>query len=96
MFCTSCKCEFEGWSGRCPNCREPLVEDAVLFAEGDAHPVSYKALVDILKASDGQLQVPLTTTAVGMERKWSFPYFGFGAAWAKRMQSASKEVSIDL
>ncbi len=96
MYCASCRCEFEGWSGRCPNCKEPLVEDPGVFDDGNAHPVSYQALVDMVKANGGQLQVPLTTTAVGMERKWSFPYFGFGAAWAKRMQGSSKDVSIDL
>jgi len=96
MFCSSCNCEFEGWSGRCPNCKEPLVEGVVQPAEGDAHSVSYQSLVDKVKANGGQLQIPLTTTAVSMERKWSFPYFGLGSAWAKRMQGSSKEVSIDL
>ena len=96
MFCSSCNCEFEGWSGRCPNCKEPLVEGVVQSAEGDTHSVSYQVLVDMVKANGGQLQVPLTTTAVSMERKWSFPYFGLGSAWAKRMQGSSKEVSIDL
>lgn len=96
MFCSSCNCEFEGWSGRCPNCNEPLVEYPVLFDDGDAHPISYQSLVDMVKANGGQLQIPLTTTAVGMERKWSFPYFGLGSAWAKRMQGLSRDMSIDL
>ncbi len=96
MYCSSCKCDFEGWSGRCPNCKEPLIEDALRVAEDDPRPVSYQALVDMVKANGGQLQVPLTTTAVGMERKWSFPYFGFGSAWAKRMQGFSMDVSVDL
>ena len=96
MYCSSCRCEFEGWSARCPNCKEPLVEDAVHVVKGNPRPVSCQALVDMVKANGGQLQVPLTTTAVGMERKWTFPYFGLGSAWAKRMQGSYKEVSIDL
>ncbi len=96
MFCSSCNCEFEGWSGRCPNCKEPLVEAAVQSAEGDAHSISYQALVDMVKANGGQLQIPLTTTAVGMEKKSSFPYFGYGSAWAKRMQGSSMDVPVDL
>lgn len=96
MFCSSCNCEFEGWSGRCPNCKEPLVEDPGQSAGGDAHPVSYQALVDMVKANGGQLQIPLTTTAVGMEQKSSFPYFGYGSAWAKRMQGSSMDVPVDL
>jgi hypothetical protein len=51
----------------------------------------------MVKANGGQLQIPLTTTAVGMEKKSSFPYFGYGSAWAEEMQGTCGDIiEIDL
>ncbi|MEJ2266986.1 MAG: hypothetical protein P8X95_26370 [Anaerolineales bacterium] len=39
-----------------------------------------------IQSVDGDIDVELTTTEVGTERRWEFPYFGFGYAWTKQVQ----------
>ena len=96
MYCPNCKCEFVGWRGECPNCKNPLVKE-IPFEHGLADkPIPYKALVELVRENNGQLQVELSTTNVGRQKKWSFPYFGFGYAWAKSMQGAYKDIPVEL
>ena len=44
----------------------------------------------------GQLSIDLLTTHVGIKTTWSFPYSGYGLAWAKRMQGYSDGLAVDL
>lgn len=96
MFCPKCRCEFVGWTGKCPDCKIPLVQELPSIPEGSCEPVSYAALVDLVKANGGQLRIELATTDVGMEKKRRFPFLGYGLAWAKRMQGASGDIVVDL
>lgn len=88
VFCPRCRCEFPPWIGRCPNCNAPLApvtEELPRVSEPAENPVAYDVLVDTVRKND-QLRIDLATVDVGMEKKWRFPYTGYGFAWAKRMQ----------
>lgn len=98
MYCPNCRCEFDGWVGRCPECKTPLIliNQPTHVPEVSGNPISYEALVDLVKENGGQLSVDLSTTDVGIQKKRGFPYFGYKYAWVKRMQGANNGVSVDL
>jgi hypothetical protein len=96
MFCPECRCEFVGWTGRCPGCKTPLVEEALSVPGGAHEPIPYEALVELVREHGGQLRIDLSTIEVGKERKWRFPYLGYGRAWAKRMRGTCNGVLVDL
>ena len=96
MYCSNCRCEFEGWVGNCPDCRTPLLDESPHIQEISSNIMSYEALVDLVRENGGQLSIELSTTDVGMQKKWSFPYFGYRFAWVKRMQGVNNGVSVDL
>ena len=96
MYCPECRCEFIGWTARCPTCKTPLVEQAPPVPTATERPVSHEALVDLVRENGGQLSIDVSTTDVGSKRTWSFPYFGYGLAWAKRMQGVLDDVLVDL
>ena len=86
MYCPNCRCEYEGWIGNCPDCRTPLLAEPPHVQEISSKPISYEALVDLVRENGGELSIDLSTTDVGMQKKWGFPYFGYRYAWVKRMQ----------
>jgi len=96
MFCPKCRCEFAGWTGKCPNCKTPLVEELPTVRETADKPISYETLVDLVRENGGQLRIDLSTTDVGMEKRRGFPYSGYGFAWAKRMQGDCNDIWVDL
>jgi len=69
----------------CPSCKIPLVEELPPSLETADKSISYEALVDLVRENGGQLETDLSTTDVGIERTWGFPYLGYKFAWAKRM-----------
>ena len=96
MYCSNCKCEFVDWIRKCPNCKHPLVEDIPSDTGSGDKTISYGELVELVRENNGQLQVELSTTNVGRQKKWSFPYFAYGYAWAKSMQGAYKDIQVEL
>ena len=96
MFCPKCKCEFVGWTGKCPDCGTRLVKELPAIPETADQSIAYKALVDLARANGGQLEIDLSTIDVGMERKWGFPYLGYKFAWAKKMQGDFDDNLVDL
>ena len=96
MYCPNCSCEYDGWVGNCPDCRTPLLDEPPYIQEISSNPISYETLVDLVRDNGGQLSMDLSTTDVGMQKKWSFPYFGYRYAWVKRMQGVSNGISVDL
>lgn len=96
MYCLNCRCEFEGWVGKCPDCRTPLVEESNHVHEISSNPISYEELVELVRENGGQLNIDLSTIGVGMRKKWGFPYFGYRFAWAKRMQGTQNRIVVDL
>ena len=97
MFCQECECEFVGCTGRCPVCGASLTERVATSPPGNAGALlSYEALVHLVRQNGGQLSIDCSTTDVGVKTTWSFPYSGYGFAWAKRMQGNSDGVAVDL
>jgi len=96
MFCPECRCEFIGWAGECPECKTPLVEESPVVPGTSGKRIPYEALVDLVREHGGQARIDLSTTEVGKERKWRFPWIGYGRAWAKRMQGACNDILVDL
>lgn len=96
MFCPQCRCEFAGWTDKCPDCHVPLVEELAPIPERSGKSISYEALVDLVRENGGQLRIDLSTTEVGMERELRFPYRGYKFAWAKRMQGNLDNNLVDL
>jgi hypothetical protein len=96
MFCPKCRCEFSGWTDSCPDCGVPLVQERPPDPSSSEKLISYASLVDLVKQRGGQLQLELSTTDIGTNKNRGFPYFGFGMAWANRMQGALDALSVDL
>lgn len=103
MYCNKCKCEFPEWIPKCPSCKAPLAkemspqfkEQLELF-ENATRSISYEDLVRLVKESGGKLEIDLVTTDVGMEKKYQFPYQGYGFAWAEKMMGLFNSILIDL
>jgi hypothetical protein len=96
MFCPNCKCEFVGWTGRCPNCKVTLLDKLPQDYELSDEGLTYEELVDLVKDKDGLLEIVLTTSSVEKERKWRFPYDGYGYAWARKMVGESDGIVVEL
>jgi hypothetical protein len=61
----------------------------------DSHG-SYDGLLRLVGQSGGQLEIVLSTTEVGTEKRQRFPYRGYALSWAKRMQGAVDGLEVDL
>ena len=96
MYCQTCNCEFSGWRGRCPVCKADLVDVKPTKHVSQNGDIAYEDLVQLVEDQGGRLDIDLATTAVGFKRTWTFPYFGFGRAWASRMQGSCEAASVDL
>jgi len=84
MFCPNCRCEFPEWIGKCPCCDIPLIGKLPPKPQAPGKSVSHEALVDLVRENGGKLIIDLITTDVGKEKKWQFPYMGYGYAWADK------------
>ena len=96
MYCETCRCEFSGWSGKCPVCRSPLVDGKPLEPVPGREMMAYGELVKLVNTGGGQLEIELSAAEVAVERKWRFPYSGYGFGWVKRMQSTRGTVRVGL
>jgi hypothetical protein len=96
MYCPECKCEFIGWTGNCPDCRTPLIDGKIDDFKYADQSISYKDLTTLVKENDGHLEIDLSTVSIEKELKWTFPYFGFGYAWARRMVGRVDETLVEL
>jgi hypothetical protein len=95
MYCSVCQCEFEGWT-RCPQCGRPLVQAPTMGLLEPGKGFDYQALVDLVAQHADQMQIDVTATSIGSERKTGFPFFGYQFAWAERMRGSRDEISVEL
>jgi len=96
MYCPKCKCDFVGWTGKCPIDGTLLAEPSPI-PEQPTHPtVPYETIVDLVRENSGSYEIDLRTTEVGREKKMSFPYRGYGFAWARKMVGEINGIAIDL
>jgi hypothetical protein len=96
MFCLKCRCEYIGWEGSCPACKIPLVDEKPFEPLASSRLLTYDELVETLRENNGQVEIELAATDVGLERKRRFPYSGYGLAWVKRLQGAWDGIAVDL
>jgi hypothetical protein len=96
MYCPTCECEFEGWIGKCPNCKNQLQEGKPPNLKSGEQQIDYESLVDTVNKTGGSLKIKLKASEVGKTRSTRFPWLGFGYAWTKRMQGAKDGITVDL
>lgn len=96
MYCTTCDCEFEGWTGKCPNCKNQLQDGIPQNLSSDGLQVDYESLVNMVKDHGGSQTIQLKTREVGKSKTTRFPWLGYGFAWTKRMTGSVNGVNIEL
>ena len=96
MYCATCECEFDGWIGKCPNCKHPLQEGKPPTLRLGEQQIDYETLVDIVKERGGTLKIELKTSEVGKNKATRFPWLGYGFAWTKRMLGSTDGISVEL
>lgn len=96
MYCLTCECEFDGWTGKCPSCKNHFQGGKHPVQSSNQQQVNYDSLVDIVKERGGTLNIQLKASEVGKTRATRFPWRGYGNAWTKRMQGAREGASVDL
>ena len=96
MYCTNCDCEFDGWRGNCPNCKNKLQEGKPLPKKVDIEHLEYETIVKNIKENGGSLDIPICASEVGKTKSLRFPYAGFGYAWTKNMHGCREGMGADL
>lgn len=96
MFCANCSCRYAEWLKKCPICKTSLVENPRTEPDPIINIIDYTKLVEIVRKEYGSIVIELSTNEVGMERKWTFPHFGFGYAWAKSMYGSYRDIPVQL
>lgn len=96
MYCSTCECEFDGWTGKCPNCKNPLQDGKPTSPRSSDESIAYEALVAIVNEHGGTLDIELSAIEVEKSKSTRFPYLGYGYAWTKRMQGSLEGINVDL
>lgn len=96
MYCPNCNCEYIGRAEFCPHCREPLLDEPPPALKTPTGELSYEQLVQKVVKNEGRLEIQLSAVQVHFERKWSFPYFGYGYAWTERMTGELDGMPVEL
>ncbi len=96
MYCLECNCEFSDWVRRCPDCNTILVSGSIDKTIINNDQIEYKKILELIKNNGGELKVELLATDIGIEKKSTFPGFGFGFAWTKKMSGEIGEFKINL
>lgn len=96
MYCSTCECEYDGWTGNCPNCKNALEDGGPPPSRIHDETIAYETLVQIIKDHGGRLDIDLTTIEVSKTKSIRFPYLGYGFAWTKRMEGSREGIVVDL
>lgn len=96
MYCTSCNCEYEGWTGKCPKCKEPLQELKPYDAELAMERMDYDSLVELLDKAGSGLEINLTACQVVRKKSKRFPWRSFGYAWTQKMRGSADGISVEM
>ncbi len=95
MFCPECKCKYVDWLKKCPGCDANLVKELPPEINVVNATLPYDELVAMVQENQ-QLQIDLHTTKICREKHWTFPYLGFGYAWAHRMEGEFSGLLVEL
>ncbi len=96
MYCLTCDCEYEGWTGNCPNCKNPLDEGVPPLTPNRDQYTSYESLIDLVQKKGGSLTIDVKATEISKSRSTRFPWLGYGYAWLKRMRGVLNGITVDL
>lgn len=96
MYCLECNCEFSDWVKRCPDCNTILVSEAIEIPVVHNNPGAYKKLISLIKDNNGLIEVEILANDIGIEKKNTFPGFGFGFAWTKKMYGENDKLKVNL
>jgi len=96
MFCTVCNCEYNGWSGKCPSCKQPLQEGNPPEPPRNVAQTDYDLLVEMIKENGETLEIPLSASQVARSKTTRFPWMGFGYAWTQKMNGAHSGIDVEL
>ena len=96
MYCRNCNCEFRGWTGKCPNCKQPLIEGATTEYIGTNGRIEYDALVEMIEMNGGSLIFVLEASQVSKKKSTRFPWLGFGYAWTQTMHGEGDDIHMDF
>lgn len=96
MYCPNCQCDYVGWEGKCPIDHTYLLETSPVPEKPTHTPIPYDHIVKLVREHGGSYEINLRAIEVGRGKKMSFPYRGYGFAWAKRMVNGTDGVNVDL
>jgi hypothetical protein len=80
----------------CPPCAAELRSGTPLPRDPRCDGKSLRELLGVLDARGGQVDVSLRATVVARCHRYTFPYFGFGFAWAHHMTGTSEDLPVFL
>lgn len=96
MYCTICECEFEGWTGKCPQCNNRLLEVKPSVDGALVETVDYEELRKRIVDGGGKIEINLSAAEVTKARTRRFPWMGFGFAWTHKMKGAKNGLLVEL
>lgn len=96
MYCPHCKCDFEGWHGKCPICQAALLDAKPVVVNLESTSIDYADLVDEIRENGGTLTSNVVATEIEQKRGRSFPYLGRGYAWTKKLEGVYANHSVVL
>jgi hypothetical protein len=96
MYCTTCNCEYNGWSGKCPSCKQPLLDDKPAAQIQSKSNIEYRSLVELIEENGAALDIDLCADQVTRNKTTRFPWLGFGYAWTQSMLGEHQAITVEL
>jgi len=96
MYCTTCDCNYEGWTRRCPVCKQTLQEIGPQEKIQDDRTINYADLVELVRTNGGSLNIGVSARKVMRKKSTRFPWMGFGYAWTQKMSGKKDGIGVDL
>jgi len=96
MYCSTCNCEYEGWSGKCPSCKQQLVDGRPVEQVPSNGQIDYSSLVEMIEKNGASIDIDLGASQVIRKKSFRFPWLGFGYAWTQRFNGKADGIHVDL
>lgn len=96
MYCNTCNCEYNGWSGNCPSCKQPLRDGKPLKEIHDSAHLDYNSLLELIEKDGAVFEIDLKASQVSRSKSTRFPWLGFGYAWTQSMQGKADDIAVEL
>ena len=96
MYCNTCRCEYSGWSVKCPSCGQRLQEGLPVQEISNNGQLNYTSLVEWIQKEGNVVEIHLKASQVSRKKSTRFPYMGFGYAWAQSMHGNKDKINVEL